>query len=103
MEIRKVCITKPKNKVIIANGITVNNSIPLISFISLYFSFNSPKKTRWKAHKKYAAFNRIPIVLNTTIALNTGKAPMKHIASLTKPEKPGSPNPAKKANAVIPV
>ena len=34
-----------------------------------------------------------------TIALKTGKAPMKHMASLIKPERPGKPSPAKKATA----
>ena len=38
-----------------------------------------------------------------TIVLKIGKAPMKHMASLTKPEKPGSPSPAKNASAVMPV
>ena len=38
-----------------------------------------------------------------TIVRKTGNAPIKHIASLTNPERPGNPKPAKKAKATIAV
>ncbi len=37
---------------IINRGTTVNNSIRFISGRSEYFSFNSPKKILWNAHRK---------------------------------------------------
>ena len=52
----------PKKRVISNNGITVKSSSLLISGRSTYFSLIFPKNILWKAHKKYAAFSKIPIV-----------------------------------------